>query len=907
MGGVTDANSAVPAVGDEAWHTLDAGRTLEELGTSADGLTDQDAIERLERFGRNRLPEPARRKAIARLASQFHNLLIYVLLAAAVLSLALGHDVDAIVIVGVVLVNAIVGFIQEGRAEHALEAIRRMLDTRTTVIRGGHRRMIPAEEIVPGDVVLLQSGDRVPADLRLLRASSLRVEEAILTGESMAVEKTTEAVSRDAALGDRSAMAYSGTLVAAGQGQGVAVATGERTELGRISLLMGAVEKLKTPLIQQIDAFAKRLTLIILAVCAIAFFFGFFVRDYPVDDAFMVVIGLAVSAIPEGLPAVMTIALAIGVQRMAARNAIIRRLPAVETLGSVSVICTDKTGTLTRNEMTVQSLMTDESEYAVSGVGYVPTGEFSFEGRVVDPVGTTPLLEMIRAGVLCNDAVLHRSNGGWQIDGDPMEGALVTLAHKAGLDASQERQRLPRRDVIPFDATHRFMATLHSSHENGRRVVVKGAPERILDMCCDVRTSDGTRPLQREVWHEKADRLAGRGQRVLAFATRAARNDETELTFDSIGDGLTLLGLAGFIDPPREEAIDAVSDCRAAGIRVLMVTGDHAVTAAEVARQLALDEDPKVVTGRDIDAMSDADLKAAVRQATVFARTTPEHKLRLVNALQEQGLVVAMTGDGVNDAPALKRAAVGVAMGGSGTEAAKESAEMVLIDDNFASIVAAVREGRTVYDNLMKLIAWTLPTNGGEGATILGAMVLGLALPITPIQILWINLVTVVALGLTLAFEPTEPGTMRRSPRPAGQPILNGELIWKVVFVSALFVAGAFGMFFWANSRGLSLEEARTIVVNTLVVMEIFYLFSVRFVYGSSLTWQGVAGTRAVVAGIGGVVVAQLLFTYLPFMQGIFETRSLSLLDGVAIVGVGVVLLAITETEKRLRRWSGLS
>jgi magnesium-transporting ATPase (P-type) len=446
------------------------------------------------------------------------------------------------------------------------------------------------------------------------------------------------------------------------------------------------------------------------------------------------------------------------------------------------------------------------------------------------------------------------------------------------------------------------MATLHDG-EDGRFVVIKGAPERILAMCADVRTSAESQPLDRDEWLAAANRLASRGQRVLAFATRSAREDETELTFDSVDGGLTFLGLAGFVDPPRVEAIKAIEDCRAAGIRVLMVTGDHAVTAAEIARQLALSEDPKVLTGRDIDAMSDAELATALDDAAVFARTTPAHKLRLVNTLQEQGLVVAMTGDGVNDAPALKRAVVGVAMGRSGTEAAREAAEMVLIDDNFASIVAAVREGRTVYDNLMKVIAWTLPTNGGEGATILGAMLLGFALPITPIQILWINLITVVALGLTLAFEPTEPGTMRRAPRPANEPILNGELVWKVIFVSVLFVIGAFGMFFWASNQGASIEEARTIVVNTIVVLEIFYLFSVRFVYGSSLTLRGIAGTRAVVIGVGVVVVAQLAFTYLPIMQELFETRPLSFFDGLAITGVGVLLLGIVEIEKHVRRW----
>jgi len=511
-------------------------------------------------------------------------------------------------------------------------------------------------------------------------------------------------------------------------------------------------------------------------------------------------------------------------------------------------------------------------------------------------------MQLVRAALLCNDAELSLTDGSWRVDGDPMEGALVTLAMKAGLDPALVRKQLPRTDEIPFDSAYRFMATLHHSHDDGRFIVIKGAPERILEMCVEEYTPDGGRPIDRGAWHGKADALAARGQRVLSFAIKPTRADQRSLSFADVENGTTLLGLTGFLDPPREDAIEAVRDCRAAGIRAIMITGDHAVTAREVARQLGLGEDPKALTGQDIEGLDQAGLQAATRETAVFARTTPEHKLRLVEALQADGLTVAMTGDGVNDAPALKRADVGVAMGGKGTEAAKEAADMVLADDNFASIVAAVREGRTVYDNLMKVIAWTLPTNGGEAFTILAAIALGLALPITPVQILWINMITTVALGLTLAFEPTEHGTMRRPPRPADQPVLHGQLVWRIGFVSVLFVVGAFGMFFWAEKRGLPIETARTMVVNTIVVMEIFYLFSVRYVYGTSLTWRGVLGTRAVLIGVALVIIGQLIFTYAPFMQTVFDTRPIALVDGLVVVMVGPTLLAIVEVEKRVLR-----
>jgi magnesium-transporting ATPase (P-type) len=587
------------------------------------------------------------------------------------------------------------------------------------------------------------------------------------------------------------------------------------------------------------------------------------------------------------------------VKKMADRRAIIRRLPAVETLGSVSVICSDKTGTLTRNEMTVRSLVTAAGECDVTGVGYEPEGSFLLLEQQISPREFPLLVEFMRAGVLCNDADIRQTAEGWRPDGDPMEAALVSLARKAGFDTDALRRDARRIDEIPFDAQHRYMAALHEDDADGRLIFIKGAPERILQMCAHEWRKDGRHPIDARAWEKLADDLASRGQRVLGFAMKKAAADLRHLGPADVEDEAVLLGFAGFIDPPRAEAVEAIADCARAGIRVVMITGDHAVTAGEIGRQLGLAEQPRVLTGRDVDALTDEELRETVKSVQVFARTTPENTLRLVEALQSHGLIVAMTGDGVNDAPALKRADVGVAMGRKGTEAAKEASEMVLADDNFASIVAAVREGRTVYDNITKVIAWTLPTNGGEALTILCALALGLALPITAVQILWINMVTAVALGLTLAFEPTEPGTMSRAPRRRDQPILTGQLLWRVALVSLLFVAGAFGVLYWAAANGLSQEHARTMVVNTLVVMEIFYLFSIRYVHGTSLTWQGVMGTRAVLIGVAAVTAAQFAFTYAPFMNRTFGSEPLSLAEGLIVIGVGVLLLMIIEMEKR--------
>ncbi len=587
---------------------------------------------------------------------------------------------------------------------------------------------------------------------------------------------------------------------------------------------------------------------------------------------------------------------------MARRHTIVRRLPAIETLGSVSVICTDKTGTLTLNEMTVSSVLTGDHLFILDGVGYEPQGTITLNEQVIDNNEYPLLKKLARAAMLCNDAILHNQEGNWTVEGDPMEGALLTFAGKTGLILQEENDLWVRTDVIPFDARHRFMATLNHDHLQHAMIFVKGAPEQILKMCQNQQINQGeVQPVNESYWKEQMDQVAARGQRLLAFAVKKTKPEHTILEFTDIETGLTLLGMVGLIDPPRPEAIEAVAQCHTAGIQVKMITGDHASTALAIGRQIGLKNLDKVLTGLDLDNMDDAILKNAVLETDIFARTSPEHKLRLVMALQSHGMTVAMTGDGVNDAPALKRADAGIAMGRKGSEVAKEASEFVLVDDNFASIVAAVREGRTVYDNLKKVISWTLPTNAGEAMTIILALLLGLSLPVTPIQILWINLITAVTLGIALAFEPTEEGTMHRPPRPRSEPLLTGSLVWHIILVSILFICGVFGLYFYALDRGYSIELARTIALNTLVVLEIFHLFYIRNIYSTSLAWKAVQGTKVVWMAIIVITVAQFTITYFPPLQTIFATESIPFWDGVLIVATGAIFFAVIEIEKQLR------
>ncbi len=882
------------------WHTLETASVFERLGGSAHGLTQQEAERRLLLCGPNRLRPVKRRGPLRRFFSQYHDVLIYVLLLSAVVTAALAHWVDTGVILGVVIINALIGFIQEGKAERALDAIRHMLSHQASVARDGHYASLPAEALVPGDVVMLESGDKVPADLRLFRTKELRIDEAILTGESVPVEKSTAPVAEKLALADRRCMAYSGTLVTYGQGFGVVVATGDATELGHINALLGRVDRLVTPLLRQMARFGKWLTAAIATTATALFVFGVWVQGYPAELMFLAAVGLSVAAIPEGLPAIITITLAIGVQRMARRSAIIRRLPAVETLGSVTVICSDKTGTLTRNEMTVRTVVTADDIIDVSGVGYDPHGSFFRDGQVILADDDPLLSEIALAALLCNDAEVRELEGSWRLRGDPTEGALVVLALKTGLDPALTHQRLPRTDVIPFESEHRFMATLHHDHTGHAFIYLKGAPERVLAMCERERAYAGDRPLALDYWQERQQAIAESGQRLLALAYKAVSPEHRDLRYRDVERGLTLLAIVGIMDPPRPEAIEAARRCRSAGIKVKMITGDHAITARVIGEQMGIGTGKVPVQGAALAAQSSEELRNTVETADVFARVSPEDKLRLVKALQANGHVVAMTGDGVNDAPALKRADVGVAMGIKGTEVSKEASEMVLADDNFASIVYAVEEGRTIYDNIKKAVLFILPTNGGEAFSLIAAIMFGYTLPITPVQILWVNMITAVTLALSLAFEPPEAHVMRRVPRHPTEPILSAFMLWRIGLVTLLMVGGVFGLFLMQRTAGSDIDYARTVAVNAIVLFEAFYLLNTRHIETSVLNREGLFGNPYVVLAIGFVVAFQLLFTYAPFMQYLFESRAVAILDWLWIIGVSASVFIVVEFEKYL-------
>ncbi len=889
---------AVPATPE--WHSMHAHEVFAALGAAPSGLSADDAAARLQRHGENRLPAAQRESLLQRFFAQFRNVLIYVLLVSAGITALLSHWVDCGVIVGVVLINAIIGVIQEGKAERALDAIRNMLSLNAVVLRDGRRHEIPATRLVPGDVVLLASGDKVPADLRLVEVRQLRVDEAALTGESQPVDKDAATLGRQALLADRRCMAYSGTLVVYGLARGVVVATGAHTQIGRISKLIAAVDNLETPLLRQMAGFGRQLTVAILLVSAATFLVGVAWRGYGWAEMFLATVGIAVAAIPEGLPAVMTITLAIGVQRMARRHAIIRKLAAVETLGAVTVICSDKTGTLTRNEMTVQRVITAQQAFEVSGSGYAPQGGFALAGKEAFVADFPELVELGRAALLCNDAELHAQGGEWQIAGDPTEAALLTLSAKAGLDLAFERKVFRRSDQIPFESQHRYMATLHHDLEGRAFIFLKGAPERVFEVCQYERSAGEDVALNPAHWQVAMHDAAQQGLRLLAVAMRRGAAQQATLDFTDM-HGFTLLGVLAIGDPPRDEALVSVARCRAAGISVKMITGDHLETARAIGARFGF-HTGNALTGSDIESMDAQALRQAVREAEIFARASPEHKLALVQAMQANGSVVAMTGDGVNDAPALKRADVGVAMGAKGTEAAREAAGMVLADDNFASIDAAVEEGRTVYDNLKKSVVFILPTNGGEAAVIIAAILFGLQLPITPVQILWVNMTTAVTLALALSFEPSESGVMRRMPRDPRAPMLDRFLLWRIVLVSLLMVAGGIGFFLWEQAHGASIEAARTIAVNALVVGEVFYLFNCRYLRAPVYGLQGFA-SRPVLIAIAVVMSLQLLFTYLPLFQHLFGTAGIELAAWWRILLFGLGLFIVVELEKAwLRR-----
>lgn len=892
-------------------HEVPVQEVARQLETDATtGLTQAESAARLQRYGRNALTQARQRSAAVRFLLQFNQPLVYILLAAAAVTFALREFVDSGVIMGVVLVNAVIGFVQEAKALKAIEALARTMTNEATVVREGSKMRIDAGDLVPGDVVFIQAGDKVPADARLVSAGELQVDESALTGESLPVAKGVDPVPADAVLADRRNMVYSSTLVTYGSALAIVTGTGDRTEIGRISKMLETEAILSTPLTRKIAQFSKLLLWLILAFAAVTFVVGI-LRNQNWVEMFTAAVALAVGAIPEGLPAAITITLAIGASRMASRHAIIRRLPAVETLGSTTVICSDKTGTLTQNEMTVCRVMAGGTTYGVTGQGYAPYGQFEIVAGPAAPQQNSALGETILAGVLANDAWLQNEDGRWKVEGDPTEGALLVAGHKFGLPPSEAETRFPRLSSIPFDSSYQYMATLHPLPGGQQRVYLKGATEAILSRCGWAMNADGSlASLDKTAAESAVADLAAQGLRVLAFARIDLAAASNAISHTDVAEGLVLLGFQGMSDPPRPEAIRAVGTCQRAGIGVKMITGDHAATALAISRRIGLSTpggDLSVLTGRQLEQLGDEEMVQAAAATTVFARVTPEQKLRLVRALQARGGIVAMTGDGVNDAPALRRADIGVSMGVAGTAVAQEASDMVLADDNFASIEAAVEEGRAVFDNLVKFITWTLPTNVGEGMVILAAVFAGATLPILPVQLLWINMTTAVFLGLMLAFEPKEAGIMERPPRDPSRPILTRVLQIRIALVSLLLLICAFGLFEWALAQGMTLAEARTVAVNVFVMGELAYLFNCRSLTRSAFS-LGFTSNPLLLGGVGAMIAFQLLFTYASPLNRAFQSAPIGWAAWGAIIAAALSIHLAVFAEKALRRrYAGVS
>lgn len=873
------------------WYTKEPAEIFSLLNTSSQGLSEIEAQKRLKIYGLNEFELFKKPNILFRFLSQFNNILIYILLISAVITFFLQHIVDCSVILGVVVLNAIFGFIQEGKAEKAIAAIKEILTPVANVVRDGKYVAIPAKFLVPGDIVIIKTGDKIPADVRLIETKNFQVQEAVLTGESNAIEKNTLAVAKNASLGERRGLAYAGTIVVTGKGTGIVVNTGTNTEVGKIGVLLKKVKPLSTPLLTQMNVFGRWLTLIIIIIALVTFLIGVFIWHLESEQMFMAAVSLAVAAIPEGLPPILTIILAIGVSRMAKHNAIVRQLPFVETMGAVTVICTDKTGTLTRNEQTIKNIITPRYNYFVEENG---EAVFSMNGSLILLDNFPDLKDAIISIALCNDAKFTKIEGNkWHFHGDPIDKALLEIGAKSHIDLYDLQQNFPRTDLIPYETEHKFMATLHHDHIKQGYIFVKGAPEYILDRCI--------KDENYFYWVGHIEKLTSQGYRVIAVAKKNVSLDKRMLLFEDI-NFLNLQAVIALIDAPRQEAISAVMECQAAGIKVKMITGDHAATALTIAKQVGIDTQAGVLLGKEIDNMEDEILATKVKEINVFARTSPQHKLRIVKALQSQNEIVAMTGDGVNDAPALRKADIGIAMGYKGSEVAKEASVMVLADNNFASIVRAVKEGRAVFDNLKKVTLFILPTNFAEAFVIVIAILFGLVLPITPVQILWINMITAVTLAIALGFEPSEGNVMNFPPRKPKMPILSKFLVWRIIFVTFLIVSGVFVLFNILRHNGFDILALRTMAVNLIVISEVVYLINSRKLYESSFNLRTIFGSKYCLIAIGSVIFFQLLFTYLPLMQHFFGTENLSLFHWFWISFVSFVIFLLVELEKIIMR-----
>ena len=873
-------------------------QVLAHAQSQASGLDRAEAQARLQKQGPNALPEKKGKPAWLRFLAHFNDVLIYVLLAAAVLTAIMGHWVDTLVILGVAVINALIGHIQESNAEKSLKSIRNMLSSEARVIRNGNHETIPTTEIVPGDIIVLRAGDRIPADMRLIEAHNLRVEEAILTGESTVVDKHTNPLNGELPLGDRTNLVFSGTTVSAGGGIGVVIATGQETELGHINQMMDGIEKHRTPLLVQMDKLGKAIFAIILAMMAALFIFSLVFREIPMGELLLSLISLAVASVPEGLPAIISIILSLGVQAMARKRAIIRKLPTVETLGAMTVVCSDKTGTLTMNEMTVKAIITADACYRVDGNSYEPVGNIYLEGSD-EPMQIQPdtvLEQYLRTIDLCNDSQLIQDERGlWGITGGPTEGALKVLAAKAHLAPVMTTLI----NKIPFDSQYKYMST-HYQIGSEEQILITGAPDVIFALCAQQQTRNGAQAFDRAYWESEMERYARQGLRMVAAAFKPA-NVEQALTHDDLSHGLIFLGIAGMMDPPRPEAIDAINACQQAGVRVKMITGDHPQTAMSIGQMLGITNSEQAVTGYQLEKMDDAELADAAVKYDIFARTSPEHKLRLVKALQDKGEIVGMTGDGVNDAPALRQADVGIAMGIKGTEVTKEAADMVLTDDNFATIASAVKEGRRVYDNLKKTILFIMPTNLAQGLLIVIALLAGNIIPLTPVLILWMNMATSATLSFGLAFEAAERNIMRRPPRQTGQHVMDAYAVWRVAFVGTMIAIAAFALEALLAPRGHSAEFIRTVLLQMLVCAQWVYMINCRNTEGFSLN-RGLLANKGIWLVTGVLFLLQVAIIYLPFMQMLFGTEALPLRYWFVTLAVAIGMFFIVEIEKRLTR-----
>ena len=896
---------------NKEWHSVSYSKVLENLNTSSEGLPSSEAHKRLKKAGPNILYRQRKESAFKILIRQFLNPLIYILLAATILAIAMGKITDGIVVFSVIIINATIGFVQEYQAGKTIQGLLKLIPENATVMRDGEQKNIPASDLVPGDYVLLQAGDKVSADMRLTFVKNMQCNESILTGESLPVEKNTDTSDADAGVSDRKCMVFSGTLITSGTAEGVVVLTGIKTEIGKISELLQTTTSLKSPLTKSLEKIARGITYAIILVCVLVFLIGIF-RNYTFIDAIFSAITLAVAAIPEGLPAIITIASAIGIMRMAKRQTIIRHLSAVETLGSTTVICSDKTGTLTLNEMTVQVLWNGKQKYIVTGAGINTDGKI-FKNDTDEEGTEDEIGELIRAAALCNDATLQNKDGHWKSVGDPTEVALIAAAGKFGINEDELRDNWPRLDELPFDSAKKIMATLHQSPSGEKIIYLKGAPESVIPILKNPETSsNGLGP---EQVRTEALQLAEIGMRVLAFASRRVHSEHASLITEEDLCEFDFLGVLAMSDPPRMEVKEAIDSCHNAGITVKMITGDHPATAAAIGRELGLIKADQVITGKELQKMNETELLEAVRNTNIFARVSPEDKLNLVKALQANGEVVAMTGDGVNDAPALKRADIGVAMGISGTAVAKEAADMILADDNFESIEAAVEEGRRVFDNLLKSIVFLLPTSIGLGLVIFIAVLFFpsddgiLLIPMQPVQVLWINLITAIALSLPLALEAMEPDVMNRPPRKPNKPLLSSLIIFRMILVSLIMAGGTIGLFLWeynielskGTAHSLAISEAQTMAVTAMVLFQVFYLIDCRSIK-FSINKIGLFSNPFIYIGIATVLLVQAAFVYIPFMNHWFHSSPLKAEAwGISAI-VAFSILIIIGFEKWLRQ-----